>query len=79
MTEVKTRKRECDNCGADLTQTDGPYDWHLVVSGEFTPSTSRIGYDPHPNPPRDTHFCGEECLRGYLEKTKPAFTHRYNI
>lgn len=62
MTETKTRTRTCDQCGADLTSTDAAYGWHFVLSGEFTPSCSRIGYDPHPNPPKDKHFCDSECL-----------------
>lgn len=62
MSEVTTRLRTCDQCGADLTHTTGSYNWHFVLKGEFTPSTSNIGYDPHPTPPKDRHFCDQECL-----------------
>ncbi len=66
MTETKTRTRTCDQCGADLTQTDRAYVWHYVLSGEFTPSTSYIGYDPHPTPPEDSHLCDHECLARFV-------------
>lgn len=66
MTEIKTRVRTCDHCGADLTVTGKPYDWHYVLEGEFTPSRSMIGYDPHPAPPAAAHFCDHECLCAYL-------------
>lgn len=69
MAEVKTRVRKCDQCDADLTRTDAPYRWHYVLSGEFTPSTSPIGYDPHPGPPKDMHFCDKECLARWIGAT----------
>lgn len=69
MTEQRTRTRTCDHCGADLTRTDTPYRWHYVLSGEFTPSRSMIGYDPHPTPPEATHFCDKECLARWVEAT----------
>lgn len=62
MTEVKTRTRTCDQCGTDLTETDAPYGWHYVLSGEFTPSIATISYSPHPTPPQAKHFCDAECL-----------------
>jgi hypothetical protein len=70
MTEVKTRARSCDYCKADLTQTEKSYGWHYVLSGEFTPSRSMVGYDPHPVPPRDTHFCDKECLARWIGATQ---------
>lgn len=62
MSEVKTRERKCDQCGADLTKSDAAYAWHFILHGEFTPTSSHIGYDPHPTPPADRHFCDNECL-----------------
>lgn len=69
MTEVKTRTRTCDQCGADLTRTDKAYGWHFLLAGEFTPSTSHIGYDPHPEPPSTRHFCDNECLARHVGAT----------
>lgn len=69
MSEVTTRTRTCDQCGADLTRANGPYPWHFVLSGEFTPSTSQIRYDPHPRPDPDRHFCDRECLSRFVGKS----------
>lgn len=69
MTELKTRTRTCDHCGADLTKTDSAYAWHYVLSGEFTPSRAIICYDPHPNPPETRHFCDNECLARWSGET----------
>lgn len=65
MTEVRTRVRTCDQCGRDLTVANKGYDWHFILSGEFTPSRSSVMYDPHPEPPEDKHFCDMECLAAW--------------
>lgn len=69
MTEKVTRTRICDQCGTDLTRTCRTYGWHYTLSGSFTPSDSCIGYDPHPEPPEDLHFCDEECLARHVGVT----------
>lgn len=66
MSEVRTRTRVCDACNADLTEARSLYEWHYILAGEFTPSVSNIGYDPHPVPPEDRHFCNRDCLSQWI-------------
>lgn len=81
MSEEIRRKRECDACGVDLTYCDHPYTWHLKLEGvtaEFK-GRSYVGYDPHPIPPGETHFCNGACLRDWLEKNPDQPQQRINF
>lgn len=66
MTEHRTFRRECDTCGANLTETKYyPEETCIEVRPIAVPNTADSAYAIMQSPvlPRKFHFCGIACLR----------------
>lgn len=77
---MKTISITCDFCGNDLKSSSNELDYRLSLNNERVPSTGGFvtSMGAYPAIKTDAHFCGVDCLRGWLDKEFPVENAPYH-